>query len=76
MSAGNKEEVCFSRSENDTTAPLLTDTESDFHTTIAMEAKTAITVTETKKMTMTLTQSNAMSQIMKTTMSITEGQRQ
>ena len=27
MSAGNKEEVCFSRSENDTTAPLLTDTE-------------------------------------------------
>ena len=41
-----------------------------------METKTAITVTETKKMTMTLTQSNAMSQIMKTTMSITEGQRQ
>ena len=39
MSVGNKEEVCFSRSENDTTAPLLTDTESDFHTTIAMERK-------------------------------------
>ena len=41
-----------------------------------METKTAITVTETKKITMTLTQSNAMSHIMKTTMSITEGQRQ
>ena len=41
-----------------------------------METKTAITVTETKKITMTLTQSNAMSQIMKTTMSLTEGQRQ
>ena len=41
-----------------------------------METKTAITVAETKKITMTLTQSNAMSQIMKTTMSLTEGQRQ
>ena len=27
MSAGNKEEVCFPGSENDTTAPLLTDIE-------------------------------------------------
>ena len=73
MSAGNKEEVCFSRSENDTTAPLLTDTERVTSTRLLQGTKTARTVTETKRMTMTLT---ITVKDMKTTMSITERQRQ
>ena len=76
MSAGNKEEVCFPRSENDTTAPLLTDTERVTSTRPLQWKRKRQEQWQRQRGWQWHWQSQCNVKDMKTTMSITEWQRQ